>query len=187
GRAGERELRRHPQGPPAARQGHHPEQQDRREPGLRGLRAGGHGPERPPAARGGGPRGAHRALLRPHRREPAERAGGDRLRDQPRRREEAQDSRLPRPDRPRPSPGGQELPGGPEPHPDAAIDGLGRAFYSCGEGPWPMNPQHAITWIKVERPTFDLVGVIVSSFELTGVLLLAALTIGGLLGLSLIL
>jgi len=50
-----------------------------------------------------------------------------------------------------------------------------------------MNPQHAITWIKVERPTFDLVGVIVSSFELTGVLLLAALTIGGLLGLSLIL
>jgi len=50
-----------------------------------------------------------------------------------------------------------------------------------------MNPQHAVTWIKVERPTFDLVGVIVSSFELTGVLLLAALTIGGLLGLSLIL
>ncbi len=50
-----------------------------------------------------------------------------------------------------------------------------------------MNPQHAVTWIKVERPTFDLVGVIVSSFELTGVLLLAALAIGGLLGLSLIL
>jgi len=50
-----------------------------------------------------------------------------------------------------------------------------------------MNPQHAITWIKVERPTFDLVGVIVSSFELTGVLLMAALAIGGLLGLSLIL
>jgi len=50
-----------------------------------------------------------------------------------------------------------------------------------------MNPQHAITWIKVERPTFDLVGVIVSSFELTGVLLVAALAIGGILGLSMIL
>jgi hypothetical protein len=50
-----------------------------------------------------------------------------------------------------------------------------------------MNPQHAVTWIKVERPTFDLVGVIISSFQLTGVLLLAALTIGGLLGLSMIL
>jgi len=50
-----------------------------------------------------------------------------------------------------------------------------------------MNPQHAITWIKVERPTFDLVGVILSSFQLTGVLLVAAVTLGGLLGLSLIL
>ena len=51
-----------------------------------------------------------------------------------------------------------------------------------------MNPaDHAITWIKVERPTFDLVGVIVSSFELTGMLLLLAVAVGLLLGLSLIL
>ena len=51
-----------------------------------------------------------------------------------------------------------------------------------------MNPaDHAITWIKVERPTFDLVGVIISSFELTGLLLLFALLLGFLLGLSLIL
>jgi len=50
-----------------------------------------------------------------------------------------------------------------------------------------MNPQHAVTWINVPKPTFDLAGVIVSSFELTGVLLVAALAIGGLLGLSLIL
>lgn len=51
-----------------------------------------------------------------------------------------------------------------------------------------MNPaDHTITWIKVERPTFDLVGVIVSSFELTGLLLLFALALGFLLGLSLIL
>ena len=35
-----------------------------------------------------------------------------------------------------------------------------------------MNPaDHAITWIKVEKPTFDLVGVVLSSFELAGVLL----------------
>jgi hypothetical protein len=51
-----------------------------------------------------------------------------------------------------------------------------------------MNPaDHAITWIKVERPTFDLVGVLVSSFELTGLLLLFAVALGLLLGLSLIL
>lgn len=51
-----------------------------------------------------------------------------------------------------------------------------------------MNPaHHAITWIKVERPTFDLVGVIVSSFELTGLLLVFAVALGVLLGLSLIL
>ena len=50
-----------------------------------------------------------------------------------------------------------------------------------------MNPaDHAITWIKVEKPTFDLVGVLVSSFELTGLLLLFAVAVGILLGLSLI-
>ncbi|HSB62360.1 MAG TPA: hypothetical protein VLI67_11615 [Vicinamibacteria bacterium] len=50
-----------------------------------------------------------------------------------------------------------------------------------------MNPpEHAVTWIRVERPTFDLVGVLVSSFEITGVLLLAAVGLGGLLGMSLI-
>jgi hypothetical protein len=50
-----------------------------------------------------------------------------------------------------------------------------------------MNPpEHAVTWIKVEKPIFDLAGVIISSFELTGLLLLAAVGLGGLLGLSLI-
>jgi hypothetical protein len=29
----------------------------------------------------------------------------------------------------------------------------------------------AITWIKVEKPTFDLVGVVLGSFKLAGVLL----------------
>jgi ABC-type spermidine/putrescine transport system permease subunit II len=51
-----------------------------------------------------------------------------------------------------------------------------------------MNPaQHAITWIKVEKPVFDLVGVVLSSFRIAGVLLVLALVLGVLLGLSLIL
>jgi hypothetical protein len=50
-----------------------------------------------------------------------------------------------------------------------------------------MNPpSHAITWIKIEKPTFDLVGVVLGSFELTGFLLVAAVGLGVLLGLSLI-
>jgi hypothetical protein len=49
-----------------------------------------------------------------------------------------------------------------------------------------MNP-NAITWIKVEKPTFDLVGVVLGSFELTGFLLVAAVGLGVLGGLSLIL
>jgi hypothetical protein len=51
-----------------------------------------------------------------------------------------------------------------------------------------MNPPaNAITWIKIEKPTFDLVGVVLGSFELTGFLLVAAVGLGVLLGLSLIL
>jgi hypothetical protein len=50
-----------------------------------------------------------------------------------------------------------------------------------------MNPaHHAITWIKVERPTLDLVGVVLSSFQIAGVLLVLAVAVGGLLGVSLI-
>jgi len=40
----------------------------------------------------------------------------------------------------------------------------------------------AVTWIKVEKPTFDLVGVVLGSFRLAGVLLLLALALGMLLG-----
>jgi hypothetical protein len=39
-----------------------------------------------------------------------------------------------------------------------------------------------VTWIKVEKPTFDLVGVVLGSFRLAGVLLLLALGLGLLLG-----
>jgi hypothetical protein len=43
-----------------------------------------------------------------------------------------------------------------------------------------------VTWIRVEKPTFDLVGVILSSLELTGFILAVALVLGILLGVSLI-
>jgi hypothetical protein len=35
-----------------------------------------------------------------------------------------------------------------------------------------------ITWVKVEKPTFDLVGVVLGSFKLAGVMLAAALLLG---------
>jgi hypothetical protein len=45
----------------------------------------------------------------------------------------------------------------------------------------------AITWIKVEKPTFDLVGVVLGSFKLAGFLLVAAFLVGLLIGTALIL
>ena len=44
----------------------------------------------------------------------------------------------------------------------------------------------AVTWIKVEKPTFDLVGVVLGSFQLAGVLLLVALVLGIVFGAALI-
>lgn len=44
-----------------------------------------------------------------------------------------------------------------------------------------------VTWIKVDRPTFDLVGVIVSSLSLTGICAAIALALGAALGLGFIL
>lgn len=44
----------------------------------------------------------------------------------------------------------------------------------------------AVTWIKVEKPTFDLVGVVLGSFHLAGVLLVAAFVLGLLVGAALI-
>lgn len=43
-----------------------------------------------------------------------------------------------------------------------------------------------VTWIKVEKPTFDLVGVVLGSFRLAGFLLLLALALGVAFGLALI-
>lgn len=47
-------------------------------------------------------------------------------------------------------------------------------------------PPGSVTWIKVERPTFDLVGVIVSSLSLAGLLAVATLGLGSLAGLAII-
>ena len=44
----------------------------------------------------------------------------------------------------------------------------------------------AVTWIKVEKPTFDLVGVVLGSFHLAGVLLLVARALGIVFGAALI-
>lgn len=45
----------------------------------------------------------------------------------------------------------------------------------------------AVTWIKVEKPTFDLVGVVLGSFKIAGVLLVLALVLGIVFGAALIL
>jgi len=43
-----------------------------------------------------------------------------------------------------------------------------------------------VTWVSVEKPTFDLVGIVLGSFHLAGVLLVVALCFGLLSGLLLI-
>lgn len=40
----------------------------------------------------------------------------------------------------------------------------------------PQEP--VVTWIKVEKPTFDLVGVVLGSFKLAGAMLVGALVLG---------
>jgi hypothetical protein len=43
-----------------------------------------------------------------------------------------------------------------------------------------------VTWIKVEKPTFDLTGVVLGSFRLAGALLFLALALGLLFGAALV-
>jgi hypothetical protein len=50
-----------------------------------------------------------------------------------------------------------------------------------------MTLAQAVTWIKVEKPSFDLVGVILGSFKLAGVIVIVALLLGVVLGAALIL
>ena len=43
-------------------------------------------------------------------------------------------------------------------------------------------PPGPVIWIKVEKPVLDLVGVVLSSFKLAGLVAVLALALGGLLG-----
>ena len=45
-----------------------------------------------------------------------------------------------------------------------------------------LSLEPIVTWIKVEKPSFDLVGVVLGSFQLAGILLLLALALGLALG-----
>jgi hypothetical protein len=49
-----------------------------------------------------------------------------------------------------------------------------------------LSLEPVVTWIKVEKPTFDLVGVVLGSFRLAGFLLLLALALGIAFGVALI-
>jgi hypothetical protein len=48
-------------------------------------------------------------------------------------------------------------------------------------------PSQTVTWIQVPKPTFDLVGVVLSSLGLAGMLAVVALVLGTVFGVSLIL
>jgi hypothetical protein len=49
-----------------------------------------------------------------------------------------------------------------------------------------VNIAESVTWIKVERPSFDLAGVLISSLQITGGLLVIALVLGTLFGFTLL-
>ena len=50
----------------------------------------------------------------------------------------------------------------------------------------PPQPGESVVWIKVAKPTFDLVGVLMSSLGLTTILVGVAVFLGIVFGLSLI-
>ena len=50
----------------------------------------------------------------------------------------------------------------------------------------PPQPGESVIWIKVTKPTFDLVGVLLSSLGLTTILVGVAVVLGVVFGLSLI-
>ena len=49
-----------------------------------------------------------------------------------------------------------------------------------------MNPAMQVTWVKVQHPTLDLLGLLVGSLELTGVFAVIASILGLALGLAFI-
>jgi hypothetical protein len=50
-----------------------------------------------------------------------------------------------------------------------------------------LNPTVEVTWVRFQKPVFDLVGLIVGSLELTGVFAIVAFTLGCTLGIGFIL
>jgi hypothetical protein len=52
--------------------------------------------------------------------------------------------------------------------------------------PFALLTTQAITWIKVEKPTFDLVGLVLGSIGLAATLAGLALLVGAFLGFALI-
>ena len=46
--------------------------------------------------------------------------------------------------------------------------------------------EEVVTWIKVEHPKLDVVGLVLGAFALTGVFVLAAMALGAMLGVTLI-
>ena len=50
-----------------------------------------------------------------------------------------------------------------------------------------LPPPDAVTWIKVDRPTFDLFGVLLSSLKFTVIVVLCGFLLGALLGVLFIL
>src|SRR5262249_60867498 len=96
---------------------------------------------------------------------------------------------VPRRRRPEPPAGSPQLPRGAQSHAEPTIDGLRAAVENGGrrEPPLiipPIPPPGDITWVKVEKPVFDLVGVVLSSFKLAGLVAGVALVLGAPLGLS---
>jgi hypothetical protein len=50
----------------------------------------------------------------------------------------------------------------------------------------PLGPNEFITWIKVERETFDIVGVLLASLGITGLCIALAAFLGSILGVAFI-
>ena len=50
-----------------------------------------------------------------------------------------------------------------------------------------LPPPDAVTWIQVERPTFDLFGVLLSALKFTGIVVIFGFLLGALLGVVFIL
>ena len=66
-------------------------------------------------------------------------------------------------------------------------DAARRSTVGGGRGHAEMlATEPAVTWIKVEKPVFDLVGVVLGSFHLAGILLVVAFALGVTFGAALI-